>query len=121
MRWARLMMASALVLAGCARHRHGEWPPPNLGQIETRPAPPLIVTPAQGTAGRITSVNSSARYVVIFYSIGVPLLGVEQRLNVYRAGLKVAEIKITGPSRDTNTIADIVAGECQAGDEVRGD
>lgn len=44
-----------------------------------------------------------------------------KRLNVYRNGLKVGELKVTGPQRDNNTVADIVAGECQVGDEVRED
>jgi hypothetical protein len=72
-------------------------------------------------SGRISSVNANSRYVVISYPPGVALPVLEQRLNVYRAGLKVAEIKITGPSRDTNTIGDIISGECQSGDEVRAD
>jgi hypothetical protein len=51
----------------------------------------------------------------------VALPAIERKLEVYRTGLKVAEVRITGPSRDLNTVADIVAGECQPGDEVRGD
>lgn len=93
-------------------------PNPTSTTVKSNSAP-VIVTPSQGIAGRITSVNAASRYVVISYPIGIPLPQVEQRLNVYRAGLKVAEIKITGPSRDTNTIGDIVAGDCQIGDQVR--
>jgi hypothetical protein len=33
--------------------------------------------------------------------------------------LKVAEIKVTGPQRDNNTVADLVSGDAQVGDEVR--
>ena len=83
-------------------------------------SPAVIVTPAPANAGRITSVNPAARFVVITYPVGVALPAIERKLDVYRAGLKVAEIKITGPSRDLNTVADITAGECQPGDEVRG-
>jgi hypothetical protein len=50
---------------------------------------------------------------------GVPAVG--QRLNVYRNGKKVAELKITGPQRDINTVADIVSGEVQENDEVHPD
>jgi phage tail tube protein FII len=57
----------------------------------------------------------------VTYPIGVQLPAIERKLDVYRAGLKVAEIKITGPSRDLNTVADIIAGECRPGDEARGD
>lgn len=106
---------------GCARRSTGEWSQP-VPHAPGRASPPaVIVTPATGSTGRILTVNTTARYVVISYAIGVPLPPLEQRLNVYRNGLKVAEIKITGPSRDSNTIGDIVAGECQVADEVRTD
>ena len=88
--------------------------------IGTKP-PTAIVTPAPANSGRITSVNPAARFVVVTYPIGVQLPAIERKLDVYRAGLKVGEIKITGPSRDLNTVADITAGECQPGDEVRGE
>jgi hypothetical protein len=45
----------------------------------------------------------------------------EQRLNVYRNGQKVGEVKVTGPALDTTIAGDIVAGEAQLGDEVRED
>jgi hypothetical protein len=126
MRWDRLIWASVVLLVGCASRPAADWPvaPPASASgkpVGHAPAPPVIVTPAQGATGRIVSVNATSRYVVISYPPGVPLPVVEQRLNAYRNGLKVAEIKITGPSRDTNTIGDIVAGDCQPGDEVRVD
>jgi hypothetical protein len=43
----------------------------------------------------------------------------QQRLGLYRANAKVGEVKISGPQRDNNIVADIIAGECQIGDEVR--
>lgn len=79
----------------------------------------LIVTPG-AVAGTVSLVNANARYVVVTYPVGV-LPEVGRRLNVYRGGLKVGEIQITGPQRDVNTVADIVAGEAQKGDEVRPD
>jgi hypothetical protein len=33
--------------------------------------------------------------------------------------MKIAELKVTGPARDQNTVADITAGEVQPGDEAR--
>ena len=47
----------------------------------------------------------------------MPAMG--QRLFLYRGGLKVAEVKITGPQNDNNIVADVVDGDAQAGDEVR--
>jgi hypothetical protein len=76
------------------------------------------VTPAAQVQGRVASVNPKARYVVLSFPIGA-LPALEQRMQVYRSGLKVGEIKITGPHRDFNIAADILTGECQVGDEVR--
>ena len=122
MRWNGLWIAGALVLVGCARSRTG-FPGQTAvpaGSAGTKPST-AIVTPAPANSGRITSVNPAARFVVVTYPIGAPLPALERKLDVYRAGLKVGEIKITGPSRDLNTVADISAGDCQPGDEVRGD
>jgi len=44
---------------------------------------------------------------------------VEQTLFLYRGGLKVAEVRITGPQSEGNIVADLVAGEAQVGDTVR--
>jgi hypothetical protein len=79
----------------------------------------LIVTPGK-TSGKIALVNPAGRFVIVTFPPGT-MPALEQRLNVYRGGLKIAEIRITGPQRDMNTAADIVAGECQPGDEVRED
>ena len=65
-------------------------------------------------------VNGSARFVVMTFPLGgVPDNG--RRLNLYRNGLKVAEVKVTGPQRDNNTVADIILGEAQVNDEARAD
>ena len=78
----------------------------------------LIVTPSAQVQGRVALVNPKARYVVVSFPIGaVP--AIQQRMHVFRSGLKVGEIKITGPQRDFNIAADIIDGECQIGDEVR--
>jgi hypothetical protein len=42
----------------------------------------------------------------------------EDRLNVYRQGLKVGEIKVSGPRIGENFIADLVGGEAAVGDDV---
>jgi hypothetical protein len=122
MRWDFSWVVGVLVLAGCAQPRHVF--PDESGAVPTvAPAgpPAVIVTPGTTKVGRIVSVNPASRFVVITYPLGVALPAIERKLEVYRTGLKVAEVRITGPSRDLNTVADIVAGECQPGDEVRGD
>jgi len=91
-------------------------PPPTA----TEPDPGLIVTPDSRLHGRVALVNAKAKYVVVSYPIGA-LPEVDHVLSVYRNGLKVGEIKITGPRRDFNIAGDIVKGECEVGDEVRDD
>src|SRR5688572_23471782 len=85
---------------GCARHQSASGP-----ADATPKSSPVIVTANESRAGKVTSVNSSARYVVISYSVGTPLPPVETRLNVYRNGLKVAEVKVSKEQIDINTVA----------------
>jgi hypothetical protein len=77
------------------------------------------MTPETVLMGKVARVNQDGRFVVMTFPIGhLPLLN--QRLNVYRQGLKVGEIRVTGPQLDDNVVGDISAGEAQAADEVRG-
>ena len=74
--------------------------------------------PDEELFGRVVSVNPVLRFAVMDFPIGkMPAL--EQRLNVYRNGQKVGEVKVTGPMRDTTIAGDIMAGETQVGDEAR--
>jgi hypothetical protein len=95
-------------------------------KVETASAPAepksspqkLIVTPETGLVGKVETVNQNARYVVLSFPIG-RLPAMEQRLSVYRSGLKVGEVKVTGPQIEDNVVADIVEGDSGPGDEVR--
>jgi len=78
----------------------------------------FIVTPSSAIKGKIALVNPNARYVVLTFPLGT-LPPLETRLNVYRDGLKVGEVKVTGPQMDNNTVSDITVGEARTGDEVR--
>jgi hypothetical protein len=78
----------------------------------------LIVTPETGLTGKVVVYNNPGRFVVLNYPIGqMPKIG--SRLFVYRNSLKTGEVKITGPQRDDNIVADLLTGEAQSGDEVR--
>jgi hypothetical protein len=86
---------------------------------ESKPATQkLIVTPETGLVGKVETANQNLRYVVLSFPIG-HLPAMEQRLNVYRNGLKVGEVKVTGPQIEDNVVADIVEGDSGPGDEVR--
>jgi hypothetical protein len=77
-----------------------------------------VVTRGHAVAGRVASVNTAGRFVVLTFPLGA-MPAMDKRLNVYRSGLKVGEVKVTGPQLDINIDADILAGECQIGDEVK--
>ena len=68
--------------------------------------------------GKVALVNPTARFVVLNFPFGT-MATAEQRLSLYRRGLKVGEVKVTGPVRENNIVADLVAGEAEVGDEVR--
>ncbi|MCX8156056.1 MAG: hypothetical protein N3J91_06390 [Verrucomicrobiae bacterium] len=122
MRIVVFMLVAALALgAGGCRKRTTDVPAGGPGK--TRPARGQkgpVVTPDLALQGRVAMVNPQARTVVLSFPLGwLPAL--ERRLNVYRKGLKVGEVKVTGPQMDTNIAADLVVGEAAVGDEVRED
>ena len=86
--------------------------------VAAAPVLPIIVTLDNSLAGKVLAYNSPGHFVVLEFPAG-PMPKTGQSLFLYRAGLKVAEVKITGPERDNNTVADVVNGDAQAGDEVR--
>ena len=109
--------------AGCFFGKHkSQAPPPSvdLTAPATTPATSntFLVTPDQSVNGRVTSVNEKLQFVVLTFPLG-QLPPVDSRMNVFRKGAIVGEIKITGPQRDDNSVADIVFGDAQKGDEVR--
>lgn len=118
--------ALLLVLSstGCfwSHHHHDQSPPPAVWVAPTATNAPdtntFTITPAEGPDGRVASVNSSLEFVVLTFPVG-QLPPLDEHLNVYRNGTKVGEVKITGPAREDNTVADIVSGGAIKGDEVR--
>jgi hypothetical protein len=117
-----LGLACALGVLGCG---HQDTAAPKPGRVPAEPNyytsssnHTLIVTPDKALVGKIVTVNAAARFVVLNFPIGhLPQL--EQQLNVYRLGLKVGEVKVTGPQRDDNIVGDVTAGDVAVGDEVR--
>lgn len=124
MRMLSCLLLGGLVLAGCARSGGTRMPanPGSLAGAVTAHQPPadgkLIVTAEPMLVGKVVRVNENARFAVLNFPVGT-MPAVQQRLNVYRRGLKVGEVKVTGPQQDDNTVADVVNGEVQVGDELR--
>lgn len=78
----------------------------------------VTVTPRPVILGKVTMVNAELRFVVIDFLLGgVPSR--DRRLGVYRAGERVAEVKISGPQSESLIAADVTEGTVQVGDEVK--
>jgi hypothetical protein len=124
MRTLVCVLLSEVVLAGCGWRQQAQRSPAGGGTLTlaatNSPAgnEKLIVTPETSLVGKVVRVNESARFAVLNFPVGI-VPGLEQRLSVYRRGLKVAEVKVTGPRQDDNMVADILTGEVQVGDELR--
>jgi len=133
-----VILALAVVVAGCSSaNQDPSLPPGAAGAAVTRskvgtanspvpagvpstPEDKLIVVPDNLLAGKVAIFNAAGRFVVIYFPSG-NLPAIDQRMGVYRRGLKVGEVKFSGPQRDDNIVADLVEGEASPGDEVRAD
>jgi hypothetical protein len=119
---ALLTAVLSLGLTGCSGSRSSAntGARPSQNSVIRTNAASVTVSPATNasTAGRVARVNSGGGFVILSYPLGkLPPVG--KRLNVYRDGMKVGELKVSEPQYQQNTAADITAGEAQAGDEVR--
>ena len=120
--WLANICLGVLVLSGCTGHRGGSASFNELSITNnptvSLPKPTVIITPDNLLVGKVAKANVDGRFVVLTFPIGhLPIL--DQRLGIYRRGLKVGEVKVTGPQLDDNVVGDIVTGDAQAGDEVR--
>jgi hypothetical protein len=68
--------------------------------------------------GKVSAADVNLRFVVLTFPVGqMPALN--QQLNIYRDGLKVGIVNVSGPQRDDSIVADIIMGEAHTGDQVR--
>ena len=110
-----LLLLAGMLATGCSIfHKSQKAPAP---AHHARPSQ-TVVTPDNSLTARVASYNATGRFVVLSFPVSqMPKL--DQTLFLYRDGLKVAEVKVTGPQRDNNVVADLISGDAQAGDEVR--
>jgi hypothetical protein len=117
-------MVLAMMLGGCAsrpaavaERTTAVKPKPVAGEKKTAESE-AIVTPQNLLVGKVSVYNTPGRFVVLDFPVGkMPVR--DQTMFVYRQGLKVGEVRITGPERDHNTVGDLTSGEARKGDEVR--
>ena len=103
----------AFLAAGCA------WMKPKTVAAKPAPAAAKVVVTANLSPGAtVVSVNNVGRFVVLNFPAG-NLPRVPQTLYLYRAGLKIGAVKITGPQQGDNIVADLVSGEARVGDTAR--
>jgi hypothetical protein len=112
------LFLAGLVVSGCAIHHappRQQSPPPTASVSTTNPEP--IVTPDTSLSAKVVKYNSVGRFVVLSFPPGqTPQMN--QTLFVYRAGIKVGEVRVTGPQRDNDVVADLTTGDAEAGDDV---
>jgi len=110
-----LVIMVGMLAAGCL----GPRPAPRARRATPAAvAPQTIVTPDNSLSARVVSYNAAGRFVVLSFPPGL-MPKLEQSLFLYRDGMKVGEVKVTGPQRENNIVADLVTGEAQVGSEVR--
>jgi hypothetical protein len=117
-------LLAVLGSTGCIFGKHKQPPPPQV--VDLSPSAPTTpantntfrITPDESVRGRVTSVNDNLRFVVLSFPLEqIPPLG--SLMNVFRNGVIVGEVKISGPQSGDNTVADMVVGDARKGDEVR--
>jgi hypothetical protein len=112
-----MVLLLALVFSGCAKGKAARAP---AGAAPAHPPKKqgVIVAPDTAVTGKVTRVHAEGRFVVLTFPVGhLPSVG--QGLSVFRRGIKVGEVKVAGPQREENIVADVLTGDCQVGDEVR--
>ncbi|MGV3773945.1 MAG: hypothetical protein ACO1QB_13675 [Verrucomicrobiales bacterium] len=137
MRLVLLACVCVIAMGGCKSNPKEEDTAPKTNNSETTPpkkkpkrearvslftnAPPVepAVKPLSGIVNaKVISVVPNLRFVVIDFGTSRPPQ-LQQKLGVYRLDQKVAEIRVSGPFRNTTVAADITAGEVRYGDLVR--
>ncbi len=113
------LLLAGLVVSGCATHSAPpQQPAPAPTTNTSAVAPSPIVTPDNSLAAKVVRYNAVGRFVVLSFPVGqMPQAG--QTFFIYRAGMKVGQVQVTGPQRDNDTVADLTNGEAEVGDDVR--
>jgi hypothetical protein len=114
-----VMLLGAFAVGGCAHKKAAEQPkspsPPSGAQAKYQS---VTITPESAMVGKVVLVNRAAQFVVLNFPLG-RMAPIDQRLDLYRHGLKVGELRVTGPQREDNIVADLLAGEAELGDDAR--
>lgn len=84
--------------------------------VTTNQPSSLIVAPT--ATAKVARVNKQSKIAVLIFPIGqVP--PANTTMVVYRGDAKTGEVRITGPTSENITVADILVGTVEENDEVR--
>ena len=111
------LLALVVVVSGCASKKSAK-PAGVTTSSKRAPGSQPIVKPSNELAGKVISFNAVGRFAVLNFPVTHMPVN-DTTLFLYRDNLKVGEVKITGPQRDDNIVADLINGEVRPGDEVR--
>lgn len=112
------ILAGVLSIAACGCSSGSNKAEPRIQPGRAAPRP--IVRGLDGSVGRIESIRTDLRLVVLDYSLSIlPQHG--ELLSVWRDGIEVGQVRVTGPARPgTGKIGgEYVSGDVRAGDTVR--
>jgi len=110
-----LLLAGMVAFSGCSSSRHQSA---KYDDIPTAAGKKPIVKASDELVGKVVRYNTIGRFAVLnFPANRMPAVG--RTVFVYREGLKVGEIKVTGPIQDDNIVGDLVSGDGKSGDEIR--
>src|SRR5258707_4583683 len=112
-----IVVAGALTFSGCAHRKataQDMWGTPGAptASVLADKDQKLIVTPDAALVGTVATVNQTAGFVILNFPLG-RMPATDLHLNLYRRGLKVGEVKVTGPQLDDNVVADVVTGNSE--------
>jgi hypothetical protein len=119
-----LVAVAVSAVAGCAGKKAAAPPGGVPGALTpaqasvSRANPNVVVTRDTTLTGKVVRVNPTARIVVLNFPIG-HLPTQDQHMDLYRGGLKVGQVRVSGWQLEDSVVADVLAGEAQIGDEVR--
>ncbi len=78
----------------------------------------LIINPDNSLDGRVVNADVGGRFVILNFPLG-QMPSLDSVMTIYRHGVKVGQIKITGPQRDDSIAADVISGEARVADAAR--
>src|SRR5436190_4147529 len=113
-----LLVFLSCLICGCFGKKSTYSATPPINMVSGSAGHKVVITPDDSLVGKVAMVNQGFRFVVLNFPIG-HLPGPDQYLNLYRAGVKVGEVKVTNQQYDDNVVADLLTGDAEVGDSAR--